>query len=147
MGGRVVEVSNQHYGPASAVLSPFPPRGMHDGMETRRAREPNAMDFVTCELLVAVRLRRIEVDFTYFVNNNPVQMSIEVAGEDKVWRVITFRQNVKCYLANVMSVPIPVGLGPLRFVRVKAFPCGGFNRLRCMATVAELRQMLNMSKL
>jgi allantoicase len=79
VGGSVLEVSNQHYGPAAAILAPGPPRGMHDGFETRRARAPGAADFVVARLLVPARLVRVVIDFTFFINNNPDRMSIEVS--------------------------------------------------------------------
>ena len=147
MGGKIAEVSNEHYGPASAILSPFAPRGMHDGMETRRARGENAMEFVTGELLVAMRRTRIEIDFTFFVNNNPVRMTIEACGTDGNWKTILENFDVKCFRSNVMSVPVPIGAGPLKRVRVKAFPCGGFNRLKCFASLGELREAIKECKL
>jgi allantoicase len=80
-GAKVRNVSNQHYGPADAIVSVCPPRGMFDGFETSRARASelrNKFESVEVELLLPMRLTRVDVDFTYFVNNNPNELSVEL---------------------------------------------------------------------
>ena len=147
VGGSIVEVSNQHYGPAAAILSPGPPRGMHDGFETRRARAPGASDFVTVALLVPACLSRIAIDFAFFINNNPARMSIEGSADGVAWLPILPETAVKSFRGNVLQVSVPPHLPRLRQVRVRCFPCGGFNRLHCLATAAEVRDALLKAKL
>ena len=44
-GAKILYASNQHYGPATRLLSDTPPMGMHDGFETKRARpRPTSAD-------------------------------------------------------------------------------------------------------
>ncbi len=38
MGGSITRASNEHYGPAVQILSPFPPLSMFDGLESARSR-------------------------------------------------------------------------------------------------------------
>jgi allantoicase/CubicO group peptidase (beta-lactamase class C family) len=147
VGGSIVEVSNQHYGPAAAILSPGPPRGMHDGFETRRARAPGAVDFVTVKLLVPAHLARVAVDFAFFINNSPSRMSIEGSPDGATWFPIFAESSVKSYRGNVLHVSVPPHLPRLSQVRVRCFPCGGFNRLHCLATAAEVRDALVKAKL
>lgn len=148
-GGRIRSVSNQHYGPPTALVSPCPPRGMFDGLETARARGTDLskrFEHVVVELLVPMRLVRVDIDFTFFVNNNPNEMSIE-CELDGAFHVLMARQAVKCYRANTLYVPVPVAWGAVSAIRVCAYPCGGFHRVRAQATVAEVRAALVVPKL
>lgn len=147
IGGSIVDVSNQHYGPAVAILSPGLPRGMHDGFETRRARVAGSSDFVTVALLVPACLSRIGIDFTFFINNNPTRLSIEGSADGVTWLSILAESSVKAYRGNVMLVSVPPHLPKLKQIRIRSFPCGGFNRLLCLATAAEVRDALHKAKL
>lgn len=146
VGGEIVEVSNQHYGPAAAILAPGPPRGMHDGFETRRARAAGASDFVVVKLAVAVRLSRISLDFAYFINNSPDRMSIELF-DGSTWHMLMAETKVKQYRGNVLSLAVPLSMPRVVQVRVRCVPCGGFNRLICLATAAEIKHNLAKPKL
>lgn len=159
-GAKVTEVSNQHYGPASSIVSLGAPRGMFDGFETKRARAPNALEATAaalrgenplagkCEhavvqLLAPFNLVRLEVVFTFFVNNNPARMTIEGSKDGKIWHSILADETVvKPYRGNVMSIAIPASMPAVQFIRVKSFPCGGFNRLWAYATVGEVRKVI-----
>ncbi|NBU42187.1 MAG: hypothetical protein EBS51_15595, partial [Planctomycetia bacterium] len=76
-GAKVVEASNQHYGPAVQVISPWPPLHMFDGLESARSREPGHSEHVTIALARPARIGRIAIDFTHFVNNNPRELVVE----------------------------------------------------------------------
>jgi hypothetical protein len=73
--------------------------------------------------------------------------------------VLYERQSVKAWRANVLYIAVPLAVGVVKAIRVRSFPCGGFNRLvgrglegyaliwgvcriRAQATVAELRAVL-----
>ena len=86
MGAKIVYVSNQHYGPADWILKCETPLGMHDGFETKRSRKGAANyecvliqlgnSSISTEGLNTCKPKMLEMDFSYFVNNNPFAMDI-----------------------------------------------------------------------
>ena len=86
MGAKIVYVSNQHYGPADWILKCETPLGMHDGFETKRSRKGAANyecvliqlgnSSICTEGLNTCKPKMLEMDFSYFVNNNPFAMDI-----------------------------------------------------------------------
>ena len=85
-------------------------------------------------------VERIEVDFTYFVLNNPVALRVLGAnaedGRDSPaegeWRELVPRTSVKALAGNVLRVEGPElgALGRVSHVRLETYPDGGANRLR-----------------
>jgi hypothetical protein len=53
----------------------------------------------------------------------------------------------KHYRGNVLSISVSPDMPIIEQVRVKCYPCGGFNRLMCFATAAEVRHQLVRAKL
>ncbi|MNL60476.1 allantoicase [compost metagenome] len=80
----------------------------------------------------ASRLHRLELDFTYFVNNSPLELSIHGLADDK-WIPLVEKMNVKGYAANkiVFDITEPSVLSQLK---VTAHPDGGINRVKAFAT-------------
>ena len=71
------------------------------------------------------------LDFKFFVNNNPREVSIEgLCGDD--WMPLVKKTNVKAYAANKKEFIIDDGLKYAQ-LRVKTFPDGGVNRLLVFA--------------
>lgn len=128
LGARLISASNEHYGPAIQVLSPFAPINMFDGLESARSRKPGSNEEVVVALAMPARIHRIEMDFTYFVNNNPLEVSVEGLSEGK-WIELAGRTNVKAFAANVKTFEI-INERVLEQVKVKTYPCGGMNRLK-----------------
>jgi allantoicase/malate synthase/CubicO group peptidase (beta-lactamase class C family) len=134
-GGRVLSASNEHYGPAAQVISPYPPLHMFDGLESARSREPGHHEEVVIGLRSPARISRIVLDFTFFVNNNPREVSIEGRLQSGAWSEIVARTHVKPFAGNRIAFEISAALtGPLDQFRFKVFPDGGINRIRIIST-------------
>jgi len=131
LGGEVVASSNEHYGPASAVISPLSPQGMYDGYESARSRTRGHEDWVKVRLAVPVRITSIQVDFIYFVNNNPRYFMVEAhpaGAHHEVWLVLVPKTHTKPYAGNVFRYDI-VSTTIFDQVRFVSIPDGGFNRV------------------
>jgi malate synthase len=119
-GAKVTHASNEHYAPASQVISPYPPISMFDGFESARSHKADHHEEITIKLAKKTKIHRIECDFTYFVNNNP--RDIEFVG-------ITERDFVKPFAGNIKTYEFktPIETDELK---VKIYPDGGINRIR-----------------
>jgi len=127
-GAKVVSASNQHYGPATQVISPYPPLHMFDGLESARSREPNHSEDVVIQLAHPSRIGRIELDFTHFIYNNPRE--VEVEGRcDRSWISLVKRRSVKAYAGNSIALQAHA-ISICDQIRVTVFPDGGINRVR-----------------
>ncbi|MEQ1878799.1 MAG: serine hydrolase, partial [Bdellovibrionia bacterium] len=67
-GAKIVSASNEHYGPATQIISPYPPLNMFDGFESARSRTPGHSENVVVELARAEKINRIELEFKFFKN-------------------------------------------------------------------------------
>ena len=143
-GGTVVEASNEHYGPASAVVSAYPPQGMFDGMESARSRGENHADFVVIELDNPGPISSITLDFAYFRNNNPYQVSIlGRTGPEEEWIGLVEGLETKEYAGNILVLYADLcassGWGEaLTHVKVMSMPDGGINRITVLQGVSKL---------
>ena len=128
LGATILKATDEHYSPAVLVISPFSPINMFDGMESARSRIPGHFEEVVVKLAKQAACKRIEMDFTYFVNNNPLEVSVHglVSGE---WTELVPRTNVKAYAGNKISFGINEKRS-MEQVRVRTFPCGGMNRFK-----------------
>jgi len=126
-GGCLVKASNEHYGPACQLISPFPPLHMFDGLESSRSRVSEHFEEVVIQLGKKVAIQQLLFDFTYFVNNSPLFISVAV-GIDGQWTEIVKKTSVKAFAANkkAFSLPLPV---TAQEILVRTFPDGGINRL------------------
>ena len=130
-GGQVVSASNEHYSPATQVISPYPPLSMVDGLESARSREPGHSENVVIRLGRPAKIGRIELDFSHFVNNNPREIEIDgLRGTE--WVPLVARTDVKAFAGNVIAFEAG-GVGPCEQIRVTVFPDGGMNRVRVYA--------------
>ncbi len=130
-GATIVSASNQHYGPAAQVISPYPPLNMFDGLESARSRDIGHSENVVIDLAQAARIAKVEIDFTYFVNNNPREITVEGFCNNN-WVPLVERTNVKAYAGNIIQMAIHHHEACAR-IRVTAFPDGGMNRVRVYA--------------
>jgi allantoicase len=159
LGGRVVAVTNQHYGPAVSVIAPHRPLGMFDGFETARSRAPLAIagaaaapdtrgEHLELQLAVPCAPHRIVLDFSFFVNNNPREVAVDAQdAATGQWVRVVPRRVVKHFRGNtvVLDAPGVSGGGGGAFgggavfsrVRVHSIPCGGYNRVRILARATE----------
>lgn len=134
-GAQIVSASNEHYGPAAQVISPYPPLHMFDGLESARSRDPGHYEEVIIEIAKATLLKEIVFDFQFFVNNNPNE--IEVWGRNSVgknikggpdWVLIGPRTNVKAF-AGLKKTILVKCQSKINQIKVKVFPDGGINRI------------------
>ena len=127
-GAKVLSATNEHYSPASQLISPFPPLSMFDGMESARSRKPGNFEEVVLQLAKPSRLFQIEMDFSWFVNNNPLEVEIQGLSQGK-WLTLVERQNVKAFAGNSKIVQLQHN-EVFDQLRVATYPDGGMNRLR-----------------
>jgi allantoicase len=128
-GGKIVSASNEHYGPAAQIISPYPPLNMFDGFESARSRLKGHFENVQIALGRPSKIHRIEADFTFFKNNNPWEFSIDGLTSDLKWVTLAQRINVKAYAGNILSVPVQLQ-DEIQQIRINVFPDGGMNRIR-----------------
>ena len=128
LGGTVLKASNEHYGPAAQVISPFPPINMFDGMESARSRKLNHSEEVVIQLGKITTVEKIILNFKYFVNNNPLYVSIEGCSGKK-WTELAPKTKVKAFASNKKEFLVN---SKLKFeqVRVVTYPDGGINRIQ-----------------
>ena len=131
LGAKVVSASNEHYGPAAQVISPFPPLHMFDGMESARSRKAGHSENVTIALAAPAVLEKVQLDFHYFVNNNPLQVQIEglVGGQ---WVTLVPKTPVKAFAGNTREFLVE-SAAQVSQIRVTTFPDGGINRIRAFS--------------
>ena len=126
-GGSVAGASNEHYGPASQVISPYPPLHMFDGFESARSRRPGHFETLEIRLGARIPIRRIVLDFEHFVNNNPRAVRI-LRAEGDAWIELVPLTEVKAFAANRKSFDILSGPVTDR-LRFEIHPDGGINRI------------------
>ena len=133
LGAKIISATNEHYSPASQVISPYPPLNMFDGSESSRSRDRNHFEQVVIGLARKSLVHRLEIDFSYFRNNNPYQMRLEAKTGD-TWTEVLEKTFVKAYAGNtyVLNLPAPLEMSE---IKVTVFPDGGINRLRALSFV------------
>lgn len=127
-GAKLISASNEHYGPAAQVISPFKPLHMFDGLESARSRDRGHNEEVVIGLAKAQILKRIELDFSYFVNNNPKEIQIEGFTTEGQWEILFGRKSVKEFAGNILEISV-LSKSIFEQVKVKTFPDGGINRI------------------
>ncbi|SMF57231.1 serine hydrolase [Pseudobacteriovorax antillogorgiicola] len=127
-GARILDVSNEHYGPAEAILSPLPPLHMFDGFESARSRDRENFEYIKVQLAEPIAISHIEIDFTFFKNNNPNEISIVGFDNNKETELIK-TSKTKAYAGNKLRLSIDSDQ-VFSAVGLKIFPDGGLNRLK-----------------
>jgi allantoicase len=99
---------------------------MFDGLETARSREPGHHEELIIQLARAGRLEKLTVDFTYFVNNNPMELAVQGRIGDE-WVELVPRTWVKGFAGSQKSFVIQ-DTRSFEVLRIQTFPDGGLNR-------------------
>jgi malate synthase len=128
LGAKILKATDEHYSPAVLVISPFAPINMFDGMESARSRIPGHFEEVIVELAKKAPTERIEMDFTYFVNNNPLEVDVDGLANGQ-WVKLVEKTNVKAYAGKQIAFQVKEKQN-IEQVRVRTYPCGGMNRFR-----------------
>jgi allantoicase len=127
LGAQVMRASNEHYGPAIQVISPYRPLNMFDGLESARSRKPGHHEEVIIRLAKPAHLESIVLDFTFFVNNNPLDVAVQGQyGEE--WVDLVPCTWVKGFAGSQKAFAIHDARS-FEVLRVQTFPDGGLNRL------------------
>ncbi|MGZ4427267.1 MAG: allantoicase [Nocardioidaceae bacterium] len=131
-GGAVVDCSDMFYASPSQLLLPGRARRMGDGWENARRRD-GGNDHVTVRLGAPGRVRRVEVDTSYFVGNAPGWVQLSGCTGD-AWVTLVERTRVQPDTRHFFRV----GDAPAcTQVRLDVYPDGGLARLRVHGEVDE----------
>ncbi len=125
---KLVSASNEHYGPAKQVISPFPPIHMFDGFESARSRKKDHNEELVIELKDEQKIKSIVFDFKFFINNSPMALSI-YGLKNKDWVELQPKTDVKAFRGNQKQFYLNT---PDKFnqIQVKIYPDGGINRIK-----------------
>jgi len=137
-GGRVAGCSDAFYASASNLLLPGRAGSTGEGWENARRRGPGH-DYVIVALAAAGRLRRVEIDTSWFVGNAPGQVRLLAADArgaaaapdrgapipDSAWREVLPLTRVQPDTRHRFLVG-----GVATHVRLDVIPDGGLARLR-----------------
>lgn len=128
LGAKIISATDEHYSPAALVISPFAPINMFDGLESARSRIPGHFEEVVIALAKEAPIHRLEMDFTYFVNNNPLEVLVEGLSGGK-WINLIPKTNVKAYAGNICEFYVK-NTEKITQLRIQSWPCGGMNRIK-----------------
>ena len=155
-GGRVVCVSDQHFGVGSNVILPGRGKNMGDGWETKRSRIKGHSDWVVIQLYVKFLLENIlteascsctpgvleqvEIDTKHFIGNFPESCAIDAlyTEQDIAWKTADEEQRWTSILPRTKLGPDGQHHFELEnvkgrtytHVKVTIYPDGGIKRLR-----------------
>jgi len=127
-GAKVISSTDEHYAPAINVLSPYPPLNMFDGLESKRSRILGHKEELVIRLAKKIKVRDVLFDFTYFVNNNPKDLSI-FAKVDGNWLALIENYFCKPYAGNVLSLKFSQDIF-VEDLKFNFIPDGGVNRIK-----------------
>ena len=104
---------------------------MFDGLESSRSRVPGHREEVVIALAAPRKLASVLLDYTFFVNNNPLYVRVEgwLNGQ---WRELVPKTKSKAFAGNKQEFAI-VAEGAVSQLRVTTYPDGGINRIRLQA--------------
>ncbi|SDK18088.1 allantoicase [Aliiruegeria lutimaris] len=147
-GGRILAMSDAHYGDYMRLLAPGRGLNMGDGWETRRRREPG-YDWIVIALGARGLIDGLRVDTAHFKGNFPDRCSLQAAdlqsfGDGLTQALVTDSMFWKTVLPEVKLGPDAIhdfreelqDLGPVTHVRFNIFPDGGVSRLRVLGRPA-----------
>lgn len=141
-GGRVLALSDAHYGDFTRLLAPGRGVNMGDGWETRRRREPG-YDWMIIALGARGIIDKIVVDTAHFKGNFPDRCSFQGADlqhfgdgltdalvtDSMFWPILMKDQRLSADAIHsyVEQVECPA---PVTHIRFNIHPDGGVSRLR-----------------
>ena len=127
-GDHVVFASNEHYAPASQVLSPYIALSMFDGFESARSRVDGHKEVLEIQLDPPRKIKSVDLEMDFFVNNNP--KSIQCFGSsDKEYFEISEVESLKEYAGNTKRILFNCD-EVLKKMKFDVFPDGGINRVK-----------------
>ncbi|SFD05834.1 allantoicase [Tropicimonas isoalkanivorans] len=141
-GGRILAMSDAHYGDFRRLLAPGRGIDMGDGWETRRRREPGH-DWMVLALGARGIIERIEVDTAHFKGNYPDRCSLQAADmqsfgdgltdalvtDSMFWETLLPEQKLSADAIHEFREEL-ADPKPVTHVRFNIHPDGGVSRLR-----------------
>jgi allantoicase len=143
-GAAVLDCSNDFYSSPTQLLLPGRARRMGDGWENARRRD-DGNDHVTVRLAAPGRVRRIEVDTSYFVGNAPGWVRLRGRGPAggvpggpeghdsdaaQGWVELVPRVRAQPDTRHLFRMDAGVSAAMVDQVRLDVYPDGGIARLR-----------------
>ncbi|EPX87086.1 allantoicase [Salipiger mucosus] len=147
-GGRVLALSDAHYGDYRRILAPGRGLDMGDGWETRRRREPG-YDWMIIALGARGTIDKALIDTAHFKGNYPDAVSMHAADmqnfgdgltdalitDSMFWKELLPRQPLGPDAEHRFREEL-ADLGPVTHVRLNIHPDGGVSRLRLFGRAA-----------
>ncbi|MEW2176513.1 allantoicase [Streptomyces sp. NPDC005406] len=131
-GGRVQDVSDRFYSPATNTIQPGRSRKMDDGWETRRRRD-KGNDWIHYHLVEEAEIRAVEIDTAYLKGNSAGWASLSARETaDGAWIEILPRTRLQPDTSHRFVLPEAVRAVE---VRIDIFPDGGISRLRLFGSL------------
>src|SRR2546430_1962473 len=131
-GGLVLSCSDMFFGHRHNLIMPGRAANMSDGWETKRRRGPGH-DWTIIKLGAPGRIRRLEVDTSYFKGNFPESCSLESCNAEDlplerlqdpefVWRPVLARTKLQAHTRHFFDEVMDSGISS--HVRFNIFPDG-----------------------
>ncbi len=127
-GAKIVSATNEHYAPAAQMISPYPALNMFDGLESARSRIKDNFEKVEISFFKEGIINEVEIDFHYFINNNPMYVSMKGITEHGEMEIIP-KSFVKPFAGGIKTFKINSNY-LFKGVILYTYPCGGLNRLK-----------------
>ena len=121
-GGRVLDCSNRFYSSPLNILLPGRAASMGDGWENARRRD-TGNDHVTVRLSGRGRVRRVEIDTSYFVGNAPGWARVTGDSDVELVGRVELQPDTRHHFVVENTSPVDT-------VRLDVYPDGGIARLR-----------------
>ena len=142
-GGIVLTCSDMFFGHRHNLIMPGRAANMSDGWETKRRRSPGH-DWTIVKLGTAGRIRRLEVDTSWFKGNFPESCSLESCNAADVpietmqdpaftWKSVLARTKLQAHTRHFLDEVMETGTAS--HIRFNIFPDGGVSRLRVYGTI------------
>ncbi|EAU91039.2 allantoicase [Coprinopsis cinerea okayama7 len=143
-GGRVLEVSDQHFGVGANLLLPGRGKDMGDGWETKRSRTKGHTDWVIIKLGAPGYLEHVEIDTAHFKGNFPEScelhglysdndLDVQVQGN---WTEILPRTKLGPHRQHYFQLE-NVENTVYSHVKMTIYPDGGVKRVRVIGRKAD----------
>ena len=144
-GGLVLACSDMFFGHRHNLIMPGRAANMSDGWETKRRRGPGH-DWTIIRLGKPGRIRRLEVDTSWFKGNFPESCALEATAvgdvpEEKLtdlsvaWQSVLPRTTLQAHTGHFFENEI-LDAGIVSHLRFNIFPDGGVSRLRAYGSLA-----------
>jgi allantoicase len=142
-GGRVLSCSDMFFGHRHNLIMPGRALNMSDGWETKRRRGPG-YDWTIIRLGARGRIRRLEIDTSWFKGNFPESCSLEscdaadvpldtLQDPEFVWKPVLARTTLQAHTRHLFDELMDAGVAS--HLRFNIFPDGGVSRLRVYGTI------------